>query len=111
MAGFNAKKERDKLRKIVSNIPEEKKDLVEGLIADASFMAEQLEHLREYIAENGWSEEYKNGANQYGKKTSVEADAYVKVQKNYLAVIKQLNEFLPKDGKGTTDELMDFISK
>lgn len=111
MAGFNAKKERDKLRKIVSNIPEEKKDLVEGLIADASFMAEQLEHLREYIAGNGWSEEYKNGANQYGKKTSVEADAYVKVQKNYLAVIKQLNEFLPKDGKGTTDELMDFINK
>lgn len=97
MAGFNAIKEKKKLEGIISNIPEDKKKLVEGLIADASFMAEQLETLRKHISENGWSEKYQNGANQFGKKTSVEAEMYVKVQKAYASIIKQLSDFLPND--------------
>lgn len=108
MSKFKASKEKKKLEKIVSNIPDEKKELVAGLIADASFMAEQLEVLRDYITENGWSEEYKNGANQFGKKTSVEADMYVKVQKNYSSIIRQLSDYLPKDSVVATDEFLDF---
>lgn len=108
MSKFKASKEKKKLEKIVSNIPDEKKELVAGLIADASFMAEQLEVLRDYISENGWSEEYKNGANQFGKKTSVEADMYVKVQKNYSSIIRQLSDYLPKDSVVATDEFLDF---
>lgn len=108
MSKFKASKEKKKLEKIVSNIPDEKKELVAGLIADASFMAEQLEVLRDYITENGWSEEYKNGANQFGKKTSVEADMYVKVQKNYSSIIRQLSDYLPKDSVVATDEFLEF---
>ena len=104
MATFNAKKEKNKLKRIISNIPDDKKKLVEGLIADASFMAEQLETLRDYISENGWSEEYKNGANQFGKKTSVEAEMYVKVQKAYASVIRQLSDFLPAGNTDDKDE-------
>ena len=96
MAVFSATKEKKKLENIIKGIPEDKKKLVEGLIADASFMAEQLEVLRTYISANGWSEEYKNRANQFGKKTSVEADMYVKVQKAYSSTIKQLTDFLPE---------------
>lgn len=112
---FDSAKEAKKLNKIIKNIPNDKKELVEGLIADASFMAEQLEILRTYISENGWSEEYKNGENQFGKKTSVEADTYLKMQKSYQSVIRQLTDFLP-DTK--TDNVMQagealsaFISK
>lgn len=114
MAGFNAIKEKKKLEGIISNIPEDKKKLVEGLIADASFMAEELEGLRKHISENGWSEKYQNGANQFGKKTSVEAEMYVKVQKSYASIIKQLSDFLPNDN--TDDkaerrkELLDFMN-
>ena len=102
MSAFNATKEKKKLENIIKDIPEDKKKLVEGLIADASFMAEQLEVLRVYIAANGWSESYQNGANQFGKKTSVEADMYVKVQKAYASVIKQLTDFLPDTSAGTS---------
>lgn len=109
MAGFDSKKEKKKLERIVSGIPDDKKELVEGLIADASFMAEQLEVLRDYIAKNGWSEEYQNGANQRGKKTCVEADMYVKVQKNYAMVIKQLTSYLPKTDGKAEDEFVDFL--
>lgn len=107
---FDANKELKKLNKIVKAIPQDKKKLVEGLIADASFMAEQLENLRVHISENGWSEEYQNGANQKGKKTSVEAEMYVKVQKSYASIIRQLTDLLPAGSKSTNDdELLDFL--
>lgn len=113
MATFNASKEKKKLESIICNIPDDKKKLVEGLIADASFMAEQLEVLRAHIAENGWSETYQNGANQYGKKTSVEAEMYVKVQKAYASVIRQLSDFLPEnesnDKAERRKELLEFM--
>lgn len=101
---FEAEKEKKKLEKIIKGIPEDKKELVEGLIADASFLAEQLDKLRVHITKNGWSEEYQNGANQSGRKVSVEADMYVKLQKAYQSVIKQLSDFLP-------DNKADGISK
>ena len=97
MLKFNAEKELKKLNSIVKNIPADKVKLVEGLVADASFMAEQLEILREHIAENCWSETYQNGANQSGKKTSVEGQTYLQMQKSYAAIIRQLTEYLPED--------------
>jgi len=110
MAAFNATKEKRKLNGIIKSIPKEKKKLVEGLIADASFMAEQLEGLRNHIIENGWSETYQNGANQFGKKASVEADMYVKVQKAYQSIIRQLTDFLPAQTTSNNDELLDFLN-
>ncbi len=105
MADFNAVKEKKKLENIIKDIPKDKKKLVEGLIADASFLAEQLEVLRAYISENGWSEYYQNGANQSGKKTSVEADAYIKAQKAYAAIIRQLTDYLPDTANGNDEHL------
>ena len=106
---FSAKAEQKKLKSIISQLPEDLVKITEGLVEDASFMAEQLEKLRIYINENGWSEEYKNGANQFGKKTSVEADMYVKVQKAYQSIIRQLTDFLPTQTTSQNDELLDFL--
>lgn len=91
-------------------MPEDKKELCKGLIADASFMIEQLEILREYISVNGWSEEYKNGENQFGKKTSTEADAYLKLQKSYVATIRQLASLIPDDKEAAKNQsLLDWV--
>lgn len=107
---FEVKKELRKLKKIVDLLPEEKKKITEGLVSDAAFMAEQLEKLRESIAENGWSETYQNGANQSGRKPSVEADAYLKMQKSYAAVIKQLTDLLPTTNETTAGaDIMSFL--
>lgn len=108
---FDAKKELKKLKKIVDLLPDEKKKITEGLVADAAFMAEQLEKLRQHIAEEGWSETYQNGANQCGKKSSVEAEAYLKMQKSYAAVIKQLTDLLPDTSETTAGtEIMAFLN-
>lgn len=111
-AVFSAAKELKKLKLIAEALPEDKQKVTEGLIADAAFMAEQLEKLRLHITEHGWSEEYQNGANQFGKKSSVEADAYVKVQKSYASVIKQLTDLLPEQSETTAGaEIMSFLNK
>ena len=109
---FNSKKELKKLGAIVAALPEDKKKITEGLVADAAFMAEQLEKLRAHIVENGWSEVYKNGENQFGKKSSVEADAYIKIQKSYASTIKQLTDLLPNNATETAagSEIMAFIN-
>lgn len=94
MLKFEAKKEQRKLKAIVKSIPVDKQKLAEGLIAQASFMAEELEKLQDYITEHGWSEGYQNGANQFGKKQSTEASTYIQIQKNYTSVIRQLNAMM-----------------
>lgn len=108
---FNSAKEQKKLALIVAAMPDDKRKITEGLVADAAFMAEQLEKLRAHITEHGWSEEYKNGENQFGKKSSVEADAYIKIQKSYASTIKQLTDLLPASNETTAGaEIMAFLN-
>ena len=93
-------KERKKLEKIINQLPKEKVDL-----------AEQLEKLREEIREAGTSEEYKHGKDQYGTKETVAVGVYLKMQKNYAATIKQLNDMLPDTPAVVPgSELMAFVS-
>lgn len=107
---FDAKKELRKLKTIVKCLPEDKLKMTEGLVADAAFMAQQLEQLRDAIEANGWSEEYRNGENQYGRKPRVEADMYIKIQKSYAAVVKQLTDLLPESEITVPgQEIMEFL--
>lgn len=111
MGVFSAESEKKKLNKIIKGIPEDKKKLVEGLIADASFQVEQLEVLRDHISKYGWSEAYQNGANQSGRKQSVEADLYIKLQKQYASLIRQLTDYIPTDTKTAASEnLLDWVN-
>lgn len=68
----------------------------EHLIRNAAFMSVSLEDLQAQINENGWTEEYKNGANQSGVKRSAAADCYTATYRNYLATMKQLAEIAPE---------------
>ena len=112
MAITSADKELKKLKRIFKCIPEDKLATVSGLIEDAAFMVEQLSILREHIAANGWSDSYKNGANQFGKKSSPEADAYIKLQKSYQSTVKQLLDLLPDDSQeNAAAELMSFVNR
>ncbi len=108
-AVFNFEKELAKLKKITNTLPPERKKVCEGIIADAAFLAEQLEILRKDITEHGWSEEYNHGGGQSGRKSRVEAETYIKLQKNYSVTINRLLEQLPKEVKNN-DELMDWLN-
>ena len=94
----------------MAKIPAEKQKICDDLIVDLAFQKGQMMELRADIEENGWYEEYQNGANQHGRKMRVEGDAYLKLQKAYTSTIKQLCDLVPDTG-ARQDELMDFITR
>lgn len=91
--------EKRKLNGIYKKLDEKTKKATESLVNEAAFMGESLYELRTIIAEKGYTEEYQNGANQKGVKKSAEIEIYNTMIKNYMAVIKQLTELLPKEQK------------
>lgn len=103
------KSEKRKLAGIYSKLDTKTKKSVESLIEEAAFMAASLYELRQEINENGYTEEYQNGANQKGIKKRSEVEVYNTMVKNHMAVIKQLTDLLPKrketgqDGDGFED--------
>lgn len=103
-------KELAKLKKIFKDIEPQKQKTVEKLIANAAFMAESLDELQDIIREKGFTEEYQNGANQYGMKKCSEVEIYNTMIKNYTSVVKQLVDLLPDGAASGGDELLDFIS-
>lgn len=95
---FDRAKEMKKLKAITDHLPKNQRELCAESVKTAVFMADQLNILMNHIQEHGWSEEYKNGENQYGKKISVEADTFVKLQKSYTATIRMLSERVKEAG-------------
>ena len=102
MGGTRKKTEKTKEQKIKSEkrkLNENVKKTVESLIEEAAFMAVSLAELQEKINEKGYTEEYQNGANQKGVKKSSEVEIYNTMIKNYMAVVKQLTDLIPKENK------------
>ena len=89
------KSEKARLKRVFKDLDENKKKLVTPLIEKAAFMGVELDDLQSVIEQEGWTSEYKNGANQYGTKKSPEAETYIALSKNYAVVIKQLTELVP----------------
>lgn len=89
------KKEFNRLKRIFKDLDQNKKQLVTPLLEKAAFMSVSIDELQEEINANGFTEEYQNGANQFGKKKSVAAEMYTSLTKNYTAIIKQLTDLVP----------------
>lgn len=98
----------EKLKALYSELPENKMKLMMPLIQNASFMKVTLEELQATINQEGATDEYCNGANQFGRKQSANIQAYNSLIKNYNAVIDKLDKMLPPDTKRSKlDELID----
>ena len=107
------KAEKAKLLAIFAEMDEAGKSSVGGLVDNAAFMIVELTDLRDDLAENGYSEEYQNGANQYGRKRRTEADIYLQMSKNFMTIMKQLTDRLPKEQAQRIEEdgFESFLSK
>ncbi|HIY56838.1 MAG TPA: hypothetical protein H9829_01370 [Candidatus Tetragenococcus pullicola] len=88
--------EKNKILKIFKDCNADVKKIAGPLIDNASYMKVELAHLKKYNIKNGIKEFYMNGKGQFGFKESVESKTYNTMIKNYMNVIKQLNEMLPK---------------
>jgi hypothetical protein len=101
------KKETNRLKKLYKDLDKNKKQLVLKLIENAAFMSITLENLKEEIKNNGVKEFYMNGKGQFGYKESVESKNYNVTIKNYMNVIKQLNDMLPEQKQINEDDEFD----
>lgn len=99
----------EKLKGQIMKLDENKQILADRLLEKAIFMDEELQKLQEYIKVNGATEQYQNGANQFGKKKSSEVDVYNAMVKNYASVMKQINDILPEE-IGEQDDLESFLT-
>lgn len=98
------KKETNKLKKLFKELPNNKKKMAEKLIENASFMSITLDELKEDIKIYGVKETYVNGKDQFGFKESIESKTYSTMVKNYMNIIKQLNDMLPEEKKINEDD-------
>lgn len=92
-------KEINRLKKLFKDLDENKKKLAKNLIENAAFMSITLEDLKKDIIKYGIKETYVNGKDQFGFKESVESKTYNTMIKNYMNIIKQLNDMLPQEKK------------
>ena len=93
------KTEWSRLKAIYSDLPDSKKAIVFPLLQNLAFMKITLDDLQQSINENGCSEDYKNGENQYGRKAAADLQAYNSLIKNYNAVSDRLEKLLPPEKK------------
>lgn len=101
------KQEATKLNRLLKDLDAKKKKAISSLVKNASFMAITLEDLQEEINLNGVTETYQNGANQSGIKKSATVETYNAMIKNYVIVVKQLTDLIPKKGPAAKSDGFD----
>ena len=97
------------LKEIYSELSEDKLKIVLPLIENAAFIENEMRKLQEIITAEGTVDDYKNGANQFGKKQSANLQSYNALVKSYNMINSRLEAMLPPKAKdkGRLGELMD----
>lgn len=103
------KAEISKYNKILKEqgIDEDRKKAVEKLVQNVAFMAVTLEDLQAVVNEKGCTEEYQNGATQFGVKEATEIKVYNSLIRNYNMSMKQLLDQLPQAKEPEKDDGFD----
>ena len=94
------KAEARKLKTLTEGLSKAKLAVAVPLIEQAAFMRVTLDDLQKQINEEGCVEEYQNGKNQQGCKTTAALQAYNSTVKNYAAVCERLDRILPQNPGG-----------
>ena len=89
------KKEISRLKKVFKDLDKNMLQTVESLIRTAAFMSVSLEELQGIINEEGYTDEYQNGANQSGRKQSEAVKTHIAMTKNHAVIMKQLADLTP----------------
>ncbi len=97
-------KELNRISKFFEEVDANQKAIVKPLLQNAAFMKVTLEDLQEIINAEGVTDQYQNGANQYGVKQSATLQSYNSLIKNYASVIKTLAQLLPPEKKQSAAE-------
>ena len=82
-----------------------------NIIESLAYQLALLRKLEEHIRKHGVSDEYQNGANQFGTKKTPEADLAIQYSKLVNSTTKTLCDLLPKvDSQKVEDELIEYVT-
>ena len=100
MAKSREQKEYERISKLYEKIPENKRSLVDGLIVQAARLRVSLDDLWEDLKKNGNTEMFKqaNDGVEFPRERP-ESKIFAIRDKNYLSIIKKLDEMLPAEEK------------
>ena len=93
------KNELDRISSFFEKVDANQRAIVAPLLQNAAFMSVTLEDLQDAINNEGVTEQYMNGKNQYGVKQSATLQSYNALIKNFTSVIKTLSGLLPPEEK------------
>lgn len=99
----------DEMKKIYRDLSPEKRIICFGMLEEAAFLKTTLTKLRTEIDEEGYTDEYKNGENQYGRKVSATLQSYNATLKNYYVLMEKLVKMFPLEEE-EADDLMKLMS-
>ncbi len=100
-----------RLTLICQTLPAKEIALAQGLINQAARIRVNLDRLAADIAENGLTEMFQQSDKvEPYKKTRPEADLFIKLDKNYQSIIKQLNDMI-QDDEEPDDDFSEFRNK
>lgn len=91
--------EEKRLKQVFKDIDKNKAAVVAGLIHNAAWSRITLDDLQLQITAEGVTAEYQNGENQKGTRQSDATRSHIAITKNYIAIIKQLQELAPAEKK------------
>ena len=92
------KSEIARLTRIYKNLPQNKKALAQGLIVQAARLRVRLNELNAILAAEGMTELFQQSDKvEPYVRTRPEADLFIKLDKNYQSIIRQLNDLVPED--------------
>ena len=107
------KAEKERLEQIYAALPENKKNLADGLISTAAFVRIELEDLQEDLTLHGWTELFSQGNQKPYDRARPQGQAFNATFANYQKVIKQLDAMLPKEAtkpQTEDDGFDDFVN-
>ena len=92
------KKERNRLRKVYAELPPKQLAVALGMIDQASRIRVQLDELAADIAEHGMTEWFQQSEKcEPYKRERPEAAMFVKLDKNYQTIMRQLADLVPAE--------------
>ena len=105
------KQEINGIKKLYKDFPKDKAKVLEGLINEAAFMKISLEDIRAVLLENGFTEKFEQGKQNFVRERP-EVKIYTTLTQRYSTVMKQLIDLLPAEiKKEESDALAQFLAK
>lgn len=98
-----------KLRRIIKQIPMDRRVIAENLIREIGFMAATLEELRQGVQKSGAVDLFKQGSQEFLRESPA-LKAYNTTIQRYSLLYKQIVDMLPKPTpEDTGGKLYDFL--